>query len=217
MVHRDERAFDAIKKIAFSSLRSPHKYMAIQALHLIDSQRAASVFLDILKKAPGVRFKESPSNKLVELGHRSNAAALIGHISSEVGETNVVPHLIAILESIIKHDAKWWEPHAAIIRSLGKLGDHGAAPAIRPFLDRNVDVAARAVQALGRLQDTESIPRIRKLFLNSDYKVLIEKAAISLGQLGDESVAPELREMLDHPDENLRGAAAKALERMGKM
>ncbi|MFP3982476.1 MAG: HEAT repeat domain-containing protein [Desulfurivibrionaceae bacterium] len=216
MVQRDKQAFEAVRKVAFSSKRFPHKDTAVQALYLIDPARAVPAFLDILQMKPGVRWKENPDNKLVKLGHWYTVSALVGNILAESGETRAVPHLVAVLENMIEHDAGNWETQISIIRSLGRLGKPSAAPAIRPFLDGKVDVAAQAVEALGELGDEESIPGIRELFFSSEYSVLKTKAAIALGRLGDKSIRPQLQEMLGNQDENLRAAGARALGRVGE-
>ncbi|MFO8032985.1 MAG: HEAT repeat domain-containing protein [Desulfohalobiaceae bacterium] len=211
MVLRDKQAYDAVLKVALESKRFPQKDMAVQALNLVDPQRAKSDLLAILEKDARVTLKQNPENQNVELGHWYNLSALAGHILAESREESAVEPLIRVLKSIVEHEQTSWEPHASIIRSLGRLGDPAAAPAIRPFLDRNVDVAARAVQALGRLGDTESAPEIRALFLDSEYDVLKAEAAIALGRLGDKSVLPQMQAMLDSQDENQRAAAARAL------
>jgi HEAT repeat protein len=211
MVLRSPDTFDAVERIAFQSKRFPQKDLALQALYLIDPDRAVPVYLDILEKDPRMQFKTDPGNEFVELGHWYNVSALIGHILAEAGVEQAVPRLAAVLENIVRNGDEAWEPHASIIRSLGRLGDPSAAPSIRPFLDRNVDVAARAVQALGRLGDEASVPAIRALLRSADYAVLKEQAAVALGRLGDREALPEIRAMLESPDENLRAAAARAL------
>ncbi len=216
MAQRDRQTFDPVLELALSTRRFPQKDMAVQALYLIDPDRAIPVYMDILRMDPRVRWKKDKNNEMVRLGHWYIMSALVGTILAEAGEVEAVPHLIKVLESSIKHDSRDWGSQGAIIRSLGRLDDPSAAPVIRHFLNEKVDVAARAVEALGRLGDADSIPAIRKLFLSSEYKVLTSKAAIALGRLGDKSVAPQLRDMLESGDENLRAAGAGALGEIGE-
>lgn len=211
MVLKDSAAWDIVRKTAFISIRHPVKEMAIQALFLIDPQRAVPILLQILKNNPEVLWKHDPANQFVMLQHKYNIAALIGKIFSEHKISQGVPHLIAVLRDIIAHNDKAWQYHASIIKSLGKLGDRKSAPAIRPFLERHPDTAAVAVWALGELGDKTSIDKIRQMFDFTSYELIKQNSAVALCRLKDTSRLNQILALLESPDENCRGSIAKAL------
>lgn len=215
MVLRDPASFERVKDIAFQSIRFPDKDLAVQALHLIDPERSVPVYLSILKMDPRVCWKEDPNNRFVKLEHWYNISALIGHIMAQNAETQAVPHLCMVLRNVVYNDDAWWEPHASIIRSLGRLGEASAASVIRPFLHRNIDAVAQAVWALGEIGDRKSLSKIKELFHQSNYPVIKTNGAIALGKLGDRDIVPNLYKVLQHRDENYRAAGAEALGYVG--
>lgn len=215
MVIRDKSALPAITQVALQSIDHPQKDMAIQALHLIGPEESRPVLLEILGNSPHVHWKHNPQNKFVQLGHWYNISALIAHQMADVGEQAAVPLLMTVLESVLENNDKSWEPHASILRSLGRLGDPTAAPIIRSFLDGHLNVVAAAARALGKLDDKASIPRLRDLFRSSDYPMITLYAGEALIMLGDREVIPDMHVLLQSANENLRALAVSGLQALG--
>lgn len=212
---KDKRALDAVRKVAFESIAFPNKDLAIQALYRIGGADSIPVLLEIVKKNPAVRWKYDAGNKFVELGHWYHTAAMTGHLLADAGVTAAAPLLAAVLDNIIANDDRSWEPHAGIIRALGRLGVRETAPSIRPFLNRQEDVSSMAIWALGELRDDISAAAIRKIFSKTSYPVQKMRAAEALSKLNDQESVQDLCRLLTSKDENLRAAAAEGLGRLG--
>ena len=211
MVLKDETAWDAVQNLAFKSIKHPVKDMSVQALYLMNKNRAKPVLIKILENDPKVIWKHDSKNKFVKLQHRYHMAALIGRIFAVHDIKESVPYLIEILNNIIQNNDKSWQPHASIIKSLGMLGDNKACSAIRPFLDRNIDEAAIAVWALGELGDRKSVKKIKELFDSASYEIIKLNCAVALCKLHDNSRIPQIVKLLKSSDENFRGFIAQAL------
>lgn len=217
MILQAAQAFNPIKEIALNSIKHPNKEIAIQALYKINQYESIPILLDILKKSPQVKFKNSQNNEFVELEHWYQISALIGRILAIAGEKRAVSPLSDVLNDILSSKNKSWEPHGSIIKSLGMLKNPLAINSIRPFLDQNYDVASQAIWALGELGDQKSVKKIKTLFYTSDYPMIINSAAEALGKLGAKEIVPDLCKMLLHPDENFRGSAVFSLGLLGDM
>lgn len=210
MVLKDEAAWDSVQNLAYKSIKHPVKDMSVQALFLMNSNRATPVLIKMLGHNPEVIWKHDSRNKFVELQHRYHSAALIGRIFAIHDIKESVPYLAEILNNIIQSNDRSWQPHASIIKSLGMLGDSKACSAIRPFLDRNADEAAIAVWALGELGDKGSVKKIRKLFDSASYELIKLNSAVALCKLHDNSRIPQIVKLLKSSDENFRGLIAQA-------
>lgn len=211
---KDPSSLDSVKRLAFESTSFPTKELAIQALYRIGGERSIPFLMEILQKSPAVRWKTDAGNKFVELEHWYTVASLIGQIMAEADIPAAAPHLCAVLDNILANNNQSWEPHAGIIRALGRLKDETSAAAIRPFLNRNADVSATAIWALGELRDHASAAAIKDIYARSDYAVQRMRAIEALAKLGRQDIFPELCTLLEHPDENMRAAAVEA---MGKL
>lgn len=215
IVLKDKSALEPIRKVAFESIAYPNKDLAIQALYLIGGEDSVPVLLEVVKKNPLVKWKYDSTNRLVELEHWYNISALIAQIMADAQETNAAPHLAAVLNSIIQNDDRWWEPHAGIIRSLGRLGVSEVSVSIRPFLNRHEDVSTIAIWALGELGDYASAEAIKDIFLRTSYPVRKISAVEALGKLKYQGIFQNLCTLLGSSDEDMRAAAAEALGRLG--
>jgi HEAT repeat protein len=215
IVLKDKVALEAITRVAFESIAYPNKDLAIQALYLIGGEDSIPILLEIVKKNAAVKWKYDPSDRFVELGHWYNISAMIGQLMADANEISAVPALMAVLDSIIQNDDRSWEPHAGLIRSLGRLRQREACRSIRPFLGRHEDVSTIAIWALGELEDYESAEAIKDIFINTSYKVRKIAAAEALGKLKYQGVFDNLCSLLADPDENMRASAAEALGRLG--
>lgn len=215
MVLKDDAAWDVASDLAFNSIKHPVKEMAIQALFIIDRDRAVPVLEAVLKKDPAVQWKSDKKNKFVELQHWYFVSAMIGRIFAVNGVTSAAPLLADVLDSVVANKDKAWQPHASIIKSLGMMGAKDAAPSIRPFLNMNADEAAVAVWALGELGDVASTEKIRQMFDAASYEMIELNSAVALCRLGDTARMDEILALLESPDENFRGFIAGALGGIG--
>ncbi len=211
MVLKDDAAREVATDLALNSIKHPVKEMAIQALFLMDRDRAVPVLESILKKDPAIKWKSDDKNKFVELQHWYSVSAMISRIFAVNGITSAAPLLADILDNIIANKDKAWQPHASIIKSLSMLGATDAAPSIRPFMDMNLDEAAVAVWALGELGDKASIGKIRQMFDAASYELIQLNSAVALCRLRDTSRLQEILALMESPDENFRGFIAGAL------
>lgn len=107
----------------------------------------------------------------------------------------VVPALIETLELEGGTDGASRTPSQIISRnaakSLGKLRDERAVPALIKCLDRDWDIRNEAARALGKIGDKSAVPALIKALPLGD-------AAYALGRLRDESAIPALKEELKY-------------------
>jgi len=86
----------------------------------------------------------------------------------------------------------------------------------RAVRGRGDDAGATAVEAAGRLGDTEVIPRLKQIVATRrGYSIQRIKALEALGRLGAKDATDILLPYLSEEDEDYRGAAAEALGRIG--
>ena len=217
MVLKDDTAWESVLNLAIHSIEHPIKEMAIQALFLMDKQRAIPQLQRFLKKESEIEWKYDAGNKFVELQHWYHICALIGRLFAINKEQGSVDLLMKVLDSMIVNDDNGWQTHASIIKSLGMMKAAEACNSIRPFLDGNPDEAAVAVWALGELDDQSSIEPIRGLLNNSSYEMIQLNSAVALCKLGDTKSLDIILPMLEREDENFRGNVADALGYTGKI
>ncbi len=99
------------------------------------------------------------------------------------------------------------------LRRLARF-DPAAREAIRDMLnDPSPRVKRQALDALGDMQDKESIPYVANLLNDADANVRRE-AIESLGKLQAKETGPEIAAMLQDPSENVREEAADMLGRL---
>jgi HEAT repeat protein len=210
----DPTAFDAVKRVVYECRDRNVKNQAIVALYNLDADRARPVLLDVLGDKDLTRVRWNEKHKYV--GHQAwrESAAVIGAIAAEAGWTEFLPGLLKALPG----SKPGWGARYGLIRAVGRLGagSRAAAEAIRDVLaasreKEHGDAKAVAAAVAGGIGDPLLIPALRKN-LKSSYEPLKHGAALSLGRLGDRSIAPKMRKWLGVTrDENYRGVAAEAL------
>jgi len=210
----DARAFDAVKRIAYEVDDPRVKNQALVALFVMDRRRARPVLFDLAAHKDRSHWDthKNPSGDAAWIA----ATTVIGYMAAEAGWQEFLPLLIAALE----HPAATphWGPRYGLLRGIGRLGhgDEAAAEAIRGVLtdrhrDEHTDAKAVAALAAGQIGDPTLIPALRR-YVDSSYEPLKHHAALSLSILGDQELAPTLRDWLRViGDENYRGVAAEAL------
>jgi len=71
------------------------------------------------------------------------------------------------------------------VTALGEMGDRSAAPSVRSCIgDTNETVASQAIQAVGQLMDSESVPVLLEVLRNATKSKLYFAATQSLKQIG---------------------------------
>ncbi|MBI4689567.1 MAG: HEAT repeat domain-containing protein [Nitrospirae bacterium] len=186
-----------------------------------DTENIGYVYLDAGKALGKIKSKTSV-NLLLHYLHdrnneiRSNAARILGYLKST--ET-----LRPLIEALNDSDPKvrWG---AAV--SLGEIGDNSAVEPLLKLLGKNIfknekDKYVRRVAtlALGKIKDHRAINRLCELLNDPDSKDpdLAERAAHSLGEIGNDSVVEQLIQALDYNEKvwehprSVRGAIITAL------
>lgn len=130
-----------------------------------------------------------------------------------IGEP-AIPALIRALESPQAKDPELLQCNAA--RLLGLLKAKEAVPLLRTVLrEGSQRVVNAAVEALGRIGDPVALPDLLEMAQSSDFYVQMA-AIFALGSMGDARAEPALLKLLsEHPNDNVRFAAAEALAKVG--
>jgi len=218
IVRRDPQAWDALERTAYQDVTTL-KFYAVQALYWTDSRRAWPVMARMLERDPKVKWPDVPMTKpqrgmwlSPEDPVYDNVVALIAVLCARAKITEATPLLCAALRKV-----KYPEPRWAILRSLGRLGDQRAVETVRRYVrTRGSDTAATAIEAAGRLGDTEVIPRLKQILARRrGYSIQRIKAIEALARLGAQDATDILLPYLRNEDEDCRGTAAEALGRIG--
>ena len=99
-------------------------------------------------------------------------------------------------------------------KKLGELGGMSVRVLIRNLLRDNPDLVIHSLNVLGDLGNTSAIPAIRKLLFNEPNDPNVRFAAYeTLGRLPLDKGAFTLAAGLEDPVDNVRNAAAKAIDR----
>src|SRR6056297_1132131 len=161
---------------------------------------------------------------------RTRAAELLGNFGEHDDRRDVVSALVGAAEG--ESDAVT----AAAIDSLSELGgdaieqligsmagieldESGAdwvkAKAFVQALDADIpELRMAAANGLGRLEQTDSVPKLTERFADSDPRVRA-RAARSAGQIGDSRATEPLESLLTDPTAAVRREAAEALGNIG--
>jgi HEAT repeat protein len=198
---------------------------AIEALGRIGDVRAVEPLVALLSKSDrdaGRAAAEAlgkigdraavPSLLLALEGNDDQMSCAAAEALGKIGDSEAVPGLIARL--------RWGAAAAAAVEALGKIGDGRAVePLIRALEAERGDsehlaVRKAAAEALGRIGDPRAVGPLIATVDRSPYYV--GKTAIgALGRIGDRTAVVTLESSLRSPYEELRGAAADALDGAG--
>src|SRR6185436_2787006 len=108
-------------------------------------------------------------------------------------------------------------PNAAVLRDIAAAEDSrdwASGKLASALSHADPAVRARAVLAVGRLQDTLSIPALLPLLADKVAGVRSD-AVFALGQIGHKSARAALEKALDDPDAGVKDNAAEALGKLG--
>jgi len=81
--------------------------------------------------------------------------------------------------------------------------------------DDSAEIVTAATQALGLIQYSPAVAQLSMMATSSEFQAVRLASAISLGQIGDESSLPLLKNLLNDEEANIRWDAAIALAKMG--
>ena len=241
----DKRASSVLLK-ALKASESYSKVRAALALAKVGDgfykEYAISALIDILNDDSN-SAQGRAAKALAELGDERGDIALIDALNNntnvsrgsaaqirmgEKGDTRAVPYLIDILNSRYNNIVR-----CRAAKVLGELGDKRAVPALINALssdgsviaDENLNqihmlasgyVRVHAAEALAKLGDVRGVPHLMNAFNagNDDVKGY---AAVALTELGDESIAPNLVEILGGDESiDLKFWAAEALVKLSQ-
>ena len=220
----DERASLALYEVLKAS-ESYDRVRAALALGKVDDgfyrEYSVTALIEILNDDSN-KAQRRAAKALAELGDDRGVFALIDALNNnsnvsrgsgaqirlgENGDTRAVPYLIDILNSRYYNMVRL---HAAKV--LGDLGDERAVPAListlSSYVDRSSDdpyniphmslsgvVQVYAAAALAKLGDNRGVPHLMSA-LNDGKDAVRGEAAVALAELGNESIAPNLVDIL---------------------
>ena len=101
--------------------------------------------------------------------------------------------------------------------AMGRTGDQHYGEALREGLnDENPATRLASIKALGFLQFQPAVEDLKKILRDAN-RVDTEQltVVISLGNMGDHSVIPDLKPLLNHEEVNIRWDAALSLAKLG--
>ena len=100
--------------------------------------------------------------------------------------------------------------------AMGRTGDDTYGESLMTALnDDSAEIVTAATQALGLIQYSPAVAQLSMMATSSEFQVVRLASAISLGQIGDESSLPLLKNLLNDEEANIRWDAAIALAKMG--
>ena len=100
--------------------------------------------------------------------------------------------------------------------AMGRTGDDTYGESLMTALnDDSAEIVTASTQALGLIQYSPAVAQLSMMATSSEFQAVRLASAISLGQIGDESSLPLLKNLLNDEEANIRWDAAIALAKMG--
>src|SRR3989440_9059863 len=156
---------------------------AVQELRNLHAQKAAPRIAELLKD----RFtREEAATALTDLGTKDEVPALLDAVDTTVGAGSDQATRAAT------------RTNARIAEALGRIGDPRAGPTLLRLARSKDDyVRLEAVQALGEVKFKEAVPELSLLVDDpSAPPLLVKKAVVALGHIGDPAAIPALQHAL---------------------
>ena len=152
---------------------------AVQELRKLKARQAAPQIAAQLKDP---LVKEDAALALQDLGGPSEVQPLLDAVDTTVGAGSDQATRVAN------------RTNAKIAEALGNIGDPKAGPVLLRLARASDDyVRLAAVQALGLVHDTQAVPELSHIVDDpAAPPLLIKKAIVSLGQIGDSAAIPAL-------------------------
>jgi hypothetical protein len=222
---RDPMAKGTLERVIAQDKTHPfqNKVWACQALFQCLGRMAAPMMLRILERDKSITWHD-PQNKWSQdamwLHTAGMAAAILASIETFDGRERAADIIAEILDGrrANKHPNETYrgeEISWGLIRYLGKLGSKKHVPSLKKFLKEDSDARSTAIQALGNIGDPSVVPDLVSILRNSQYSPNGLHSIEVLGKMGTKGTGPDLYPFLSHWDEDVRGAAAIALGRIG--
>ncbi len=199
-----------------------HKILACQALYQSVGREAVPVLMRVIERDPAIAWNKSSgkwTSDAMWLHTAAAATALLADIR-DFSERERAAELIAEtlngnrtkkpLAQIYRGGEIGW----GLIRALGRLGDSRHVPLLTSFLVDKGDAAALAAEALIEIGDPSVLQDLITLLDESEYPPARIAAIKGIGRFSEQKHAKMLYPFLRHHDEDFRGAAAKALDKL---
>src|SRR5205807_3357069 len=170
-----------LKRLSDSDPRT--RQQAVQELRKLKAREAAPQVAQLLKD---VMVREQAAAALRDIGGADEVPALLDAVDTTVGAGSDTATRSAN------------RTNAGIAEALGEIGDPRAGPALlRLARSKDEYVRLEAVQALGEVKFKEAVPELSLLVDDpSAPPLLVKKAVIALGQMGDPAAIPALQHAL---------------------
>jgi HEAT repeat protein len=170
-----------LKRLSDSDPRTRQR--AVQELRKLKAREAAPRVAQLLKDA---MVREEAAVALRDIGGADEVPALLDAVDTTVGAGSDTATRAAN------------RTNGRIAEALGEIGDPRAGPTLLRLARSKDDyVRLEAVQALGAVKFKEAIPELSLLVDDpSATPLLVKKAVVALGQMGDASAIPALQHAL---------------------
>src|SRR6266849_8644448 len=170
-----------LKRLSDSDPRA--RQQAVQELRKLKVREAAPQVAQLLKD---VMVREEAATALRDLGGADEVPALLDAVDTTVGAGSDTATRSAN------------RANARIAEALGEIGDPRAGPALlRLARSKDEYVRLEAVQALGEVKFKEAVLELSLLVDDpSAPPLLLKKAVVALGQIGDPAAIPALQHAL---------------------
>jgi len=158
----------------------------VKAVHELRKLKARGAAPALAKALADLRVREDSVVALGELGDESSVQPLLDAIDTNVGAGSDTATRAAN------------RTNAKIADALGQLGDAKAGPALlRLARSRDDFVRLSATQALGQLRYKDAVGELAHIVDDEGSPpILVKKAIVSLGQIGDPAAIPALQHAL---------------------
>src|SRR5438270_2354631 len=156
---------------------------AVEELRNLHAQQAAPRIAELLKD----RFvREEAATALTDLGGKDQVPALLEAVDTTVGAGSDQATRAAT------------RTNARIAEALGRIADPRAGPTLLRLARSKDDyVRVQAVQALGSIRYREAVPELSRMIDDeTSQPVLVKRAVVALGEIGDPAAIPALEHAL---------------------
>jgi CheY-like chemotaxis protein/HEAT repeat protein len=147
-----------------------------------------------------------------KLGDKLGGDSKIDHMIIDIVAKTQVPEALEILNKTL--GSQHAQLHAAVKQKLGGVGVMSIRILIKNLFLDNRDLVIHSLNVLGDIGDSAAIPAVRKLIHQQPEDPNVRFAAYeTLGRLPLDKGVYTLAAGLDDPDDNVRNAAVKAIDR----
>ncbi len=203
------------------------RYAAVKALASLKSENVLSMLTYHLKDhAPKVR--QATAEALGELGHLYALKPLSDALETEktsavrvaiVEALRAYPHrtdAAAVLRSTLEDDTPAVKAAAAEGLGLMKPDNRNVHSLIKALKEKDYAVKEAAIRSLGKLKVTQAASKLLKELTRMRRWQTRFWTAVALSEIGEESIAEDLRKVLEEKDSDAAFAAAVVLAGLGE-